>query len=79
MLTVNIDIQDCLIDGQTGNINHIEFVQGSVCKVYVKFANEKTGLKAIRPSYLGRQDSNIERIYISIHQVHSISCNIYYL
>ena len=30
MLTVNLDIQDCLINGQTGNISHIEFVQGSV-------------------------------------------------
>ena len=37
MLTVNIDIQDCLINGQTGNINYIEFAQGIVCKVYVKF------------------------------------------
>ena len=26
MLTVNVDIQDSLINGQTGNIEHIEFV-----------------------------------------------------
>ena len=26
MLTVNVDIQDRLINGQTGNIEHIEFV-----------------------------------------------------
>ena len=31
MLKVNIDIQNGLINGQTGNINHIEFAQGSVC------------------------------------------------
>ena len=37
MLTVNIDIQDCLINGQTGIIRHIEFVQGSAHKVYTKF------------------------------------------
>ena len=30
MLTVNLDIQDCLINGRTKNISHIEFVQGSV-------------------------------------------------
>ena len=29
MLTVNIDMQDRLINGQTGNIRHIEFDQGS--------------------------------------------------
>ena len=30
MLTVNLDMQDRLINGQTGNIKHIKFVQGSV-------------------------------------------------
>ena len=30
MLTVNLDIQGRLINGQTGNISHIEFAQGSV-------------------------------------------------
>ena len=54
MLTVNLDIQDRLISGQTGNINRIEFAQGSVQKVYVKFSDEHVGLKAIRSSYLGR-------------------------
>ena len=29
-LTVNLDMQDRLINGQTGNIKHIKFVQGSV-------------------------------------------------
>ena len=29
-LTVNLDIQDYLINGHTGNISHIEFTQGSV-------------------------------------------------
>ena len=39
MLTVNIGIQDRLINGQTGIIRHTEFAQGSVCKVYVKFSD----------------------------------------
>ena len=34
MLTVNIDIQDPLINGQTGNISHVELGQG---KVFVKY------------------------------------------
>ena len=33
MLTVNVDIQGCLINGQTGNVNHIEFVHGSLHNV----------------------------------------------
>ena len=45
MLAVNIDIQDRLINDQTGIIGHIEFAQGSACKVYVKFSDEKDGTK----------------------------------
>ena len=47
----NIDIQDRLI------IRHIEFAEGTVHKVYVKFSDEPAGLKAMRPSYVGRQNS----------------------
>ena len=57
MLTVNVDIQDRLINGQTGNIEHIEFVQGTVRKVYVKFSDEQGGIRAMRSSYLGRHNS----------------------
>ena len=55
VLTVNLDIQDCLINDQTGNISHIEFSQRSVRKVYVKFSDEQAGLKAMKSSYLGRK------------------------
>ena len=48
MLTVNVDIQDRLINDQTGNIEHIEFVQGTVCKVYVKFSDEQASTRAMR-------------------------------
>ena len=40
ILTANLDIQDRLINGQTGNITHIEFAQVSVQKVYVKFSDD---------------------------------------
>ena len=30
MLIVNVDIQDRIINGQIGNVKHIEFVQGSM-------------------------------------------------
>ena len=45
MLTINIDIQDCLIKDQTGNTRHIEFSQGTVYETYVKFSDEQAGLK----------------------------------
>ena len=50
MLTVNLDMQDCLTNGQTGNISQIEFAQISVQKLYVKFSDEQAGLKAVRSS-----------------------------
>ena len=52
---MKLDIQDRLINCQTGTISHIEFAQGNVQKVYVKFSNEQTGLNAMRLSYLGKQ------------------------
>ena len=57
MLTVNIDIQDRLTNGQLGIIRHIEFAQASVRKVYVKFSDEQAGSKAMRSSYLNKQNS----------------------
>ena len=56
-LTVNLVIQLCLINGQTGNVSHIEFTQGSVQKVYVNFPNEQANLKAMGAPYLDRQNS----------------------
>ena len=57
MLAVNLEIQDRLINGKTGNISHTEFAQDSVRKVYVKLSDEQARLKAMRSSYLGRQNS----------------------
>ena len=57
MLTVNIDRQDRLINGQAGVISHIEFAEGSARKVYIKIFDEQAGSTAMRSSYLGRQKS----------------------
>ena len=54
MLTVNIDIQDRLINGQTEVIRHIESAEISACKVCIKFSDEQAGSKAMRSSYLRR-------------------------
>ena len=56
MLKVNSDMQDRPIISQMANNSYIEFAQGSVRKVYVKFSDEQAGLKAIRSSHLGRQN-----------------------
>ena len=48
ILTVNLDIQDCLINEQTRSNSHIEFAQGSTQKVYVKFSDEEAGLKVMK-------------------------------
>ena len=38
-------------------MRHIEFAEGTVHKVYAKFSDEQAGLKAIRSSYVDRQNS----------------------
>lgn len=53
----NRDIQDHLSNGKTGNIGHLEFARDSVCKLYIKFPNQHAGLKALKSSYLDRQNS----------------------
>ena len=57
MLTVNIDIQNYLANGETGIKRHIEFAQGSVRKLYIKFSYEQAGTKAMTLPYLRRQNS----------------------
>ena len=45
MLTINTHINDRLIKGQTGIATHIEFAEGSVSKVYVRFSDNGAGSK----------------------------------
>ena len=48
MLTVNIDLQDKLVNGQLGTIKHISIdTKGNVIKIYIKFDDSKAGLKKI--------------------------------
>ena len=51
---LNWDIQNRLINGQTGNNRYTEFAQPCVGKVCLKFSNEQAVLKAIRSFYFGR-------------------------
>lgn len=57
MITVNIHIQDRLINNETGNITNLKFVQGKVRKVFLKFTDEQADLKAMESFYLTIQNS----------------------
>ena len=48
ILTVNLEIKDPLTNGQTENISQTKLAGSSFWKVYVKFSDGKSGLKAIR-------------------------------
>ena len=52
MLKVSVDTQDCLINGQAGNIRYIEVGQTGPHKVHVKFSIEQDRLKAVRASFI---------------------------
>ena len=46
MLTVNIDLQDRLMNSQLGTIKHISVdTKGNVINIYKKFDDSKAGLK----------------------------------
>ena len=66
IIAVNIGTQDRPNNGQAGNIRHIAFVQGSVCKMYAKSSDKLASSKAMKQSYLGRQNSikNVKQILI---------------
>ena len=45
MLTVNVDLQDRLVNGQLGTAKHIVLnSQNNVSKIYIKFDDCKAGL-----------------------------------
>ena len=46
-LAVNMDMQDHLINGQTGIIRHIEFAQGGARKKCIKFSDEQAGSSTV--------------------------------
>ena len=50
MLTVNVDMQDCLINDQTGKIRHTKFANGGACKVYLKFPDKQTKVRVTETS-----------------------------
>ena len=54
MLTVNLDIQDKLINGQIGVVKNVVVTDGRVSKIYVKFFDERAGLQKMMSDTYGR-------------------------
>ena len=56
MLTVNIDLQDRLVNGQLGIVKHILVdSQKQISKIYIKFDDSKAGKTAMRNDNFARQ------------------------
>ena len=70
MLTININIDDRLINGQMGTVCKINTDnEGQIVKVYIKFDDEKAGLKLINSNDVIAKRNNwvpIERVEASI-------------
>ena len=45
MLTVNVDVQDSLINGQIGVAKHLEIIESKVSIIYIKFDDPDAGKK----------------------------------
>ena len=69
MLTMNVDLQDRLINGQFGAMKHIAINdQRNISKIYIKFDDSKAGLKRISMDSLAHdcQWVPIERAEVNI-------------
>ena len=56
MLTVNVDLQDRLVNGQLGTVKYIVLnSQNNASKIYIKFDDCKTGLKKMNTDNFARQ------------------------
>ena len=56
MLTVNIDFEDSLVNGQLGSVKCIRTdSERNVSKIYIKFDDSKSGLKSMNIDAFGKQ------------------------
>ena len=68
MLTSNIDISDNLINGQIGTVLHVEYKNGKVETIFIKFDDSKAGFSKKRQSPNGPNFDGvpIEKITVDI-------------
>ena len=57
MLTVNIDIQDTLINGQMGVVKYFKIVDNAVSTIFAKFDDPGGGQKLIGANRLARRNN----------------------
>ena len=57
MLTVNIDLQYRLVNGQLGTIIDITGNSQGISKIYLKFDDTRAGVKAFNADIFGKQNS----------------------
>ena len=57
MLTVNIDIQDRLTNGQMGVVEYFEIVENAVSTIFIKFDDLEAGQKLIGANRLAKQNN----------------------
>ena len=90
MITVNIDVEDKLCNGQIGTIRHIKYDNnGNVQKIYLQMEDPEVGLKAMHtdnyghtneliPIRINDQDTKIKKkqTIISSYQKFSVSTHV---
>ena len=55
MLTINIDLEDRLVNGLVGKVMYLRYVNDEVKVIYVKFNDQNAGQQAIQSDILARQ------------------------
>ena len=85
MLTVNLDLTDCLINGQLGNVDNICFTGSHISKIYVKIDDSLVGNSdAYCKSHKDVPTKTVEapilsllrkmKIYIQLVELNSLLC-----
>ena len=55
MLTINIDLEDRLVNGLVGKVMYLRYVNNEANVIYVKFNDQNTGQQAIQSDIFARQ------------------------
>ena len=55
MLTINIDLEDRLVNGLVGKVMYLRYVNNEANVIYVKFNDQNAGQQAIQSDVFARQ------------------------